>query len=170
MVDIFFQKQMSEDYAAAACVQMLTNTEQTQQDIYFRMLRIMQSLRPQDCIDKAKCKTMEGMIIGHKEKICKLLELTLNHFYTNDVFWKVDIAPKFDKCPAIAIFYPQKNMMSQMVKGHPVIISYADKNRVTIFDPFNDGPVDALKMRITPLISTYYCLSQTDLSGNDLTF
>lgn len=164
-MNIIFRKQVHDYYSPAACIQMLTNTEQNQQDIYFRMLRVLQSIKPADCASKAKFQTITHSIIGQKEKFCKLFEETLNYFRTDDIFWDVQVGVKFEKYPALAILYPQKNKMNQMLKGHPIIISKIENEKLTVYDPANEDIVQVLKIRLNPFVSSYYNLFMVHSDG-----
>lgn len=165
-MDIIFQRQANEDYALAACIQMLTNTEQSQQDIYFKSLRLMQNFKKTDYISKAIFHTPDGPVVGHKEKICKLLEELLNHFKSDDIFWYVNIIRKFDKTPAIAILH--KKHANNMVRGHAVVVSKIEKDKIEIYDPANDDPIFSLKMRMDPIISSYFSLERVDTQGTTI--
>ena len=121
--DIVFHKQIYSDYSPAACVQMLTNTSSTQQDIYFKMMRVAQSLTNKQCQHKAQFYDLKGPIVGPRERTCILLEETLNHFKTNSFIWHVAYCKKFEIAPALVIFHPRKGFMNQMLKGHPVIVT-----------------------------------------------
>ena len=167
-INIEFRKQINENYSAATCIQMLTQTEENQQDIYFRMLRIMQNLKPADYSNKALFHTPTQLIVGPKERLCKLIEDTLNHFKKNDVFWDVQIGRKLEEFPAFAVFYPRRTQMNHLLKGHPVVITKIEEEKVTIYDPVNDEPVSILKMRLSPLISSYFILKQTYFDGTPL--
>lgn len=159
--DIVFFPQVNEFYSGAACVQMLTQTEDSQQDIYFRMLRIMQSIKPSDCQNKSRFISLDGAVVGKKEKLACLFEATLNTYRKDSLIWRVDIGHRMDVFPAIALLNPRNCQQSPMLEGHPVIISNISKDRITICDPINEEPVDILRNRIAPIVVSYFPISRS---------
>lgn len=147
---------------------MLTKTEETQQDIYFRMLRIMQSLRLRDCADKAIFANLQGPIIGQREKISKLLERALNAFQTNGEFWDVQVGNKLEFTPGLALLYPTRTQSSLMFKGHTIIVSEIEKEKLKIYDPSNQEPIYVAKMRLAPMVLSYFNLNKVSASGQSL--
>lgn len=167
---IVFQKQINEDYSFAACIQMLTQTESSQQDIFFRTLRIVQSLKRDDYKSKAKFSTLEGPIVGQNEKICKLLEDSLNAFNTHDVFWKTEIGVLSERFPALILLHEKNIQVNRMLKGHPAIATKKENDKIEIYDPSNENSVFVSVTRLRPFISSVFSLSRVDITGNDIDF
>lgn len=166
--DINFQKQIDDVYAGSACIQMLTQTAETQPNIYFRMLRVIQGIKIQDCLSKAKHTTVDEVIVGYREKLCVLIENTLNHYKTDSLVWGIQAENKLEKWPAIAILHKKRKQDPGLFHGHPVIIKDIVNDRVQVYDPANNDIVSISKMRLLPLVSFYFLLRQVDNQGNVL--
>jgi hypothetical protein len=61
-----FRHQIDEIYALAACIQMITETEENQQNIYFKLVQIARAITPEDCANKATASQNGDIIVGHK--------------------------------------------------------------------------------------------------------
>jgi hypothetical protein len=154
-MNIIFKKQIAEVYAAAACVQMLTQTEESQQDIYFKMSRILQKVSLKDCVNKSKFNDISNKpIVGYRERLCKLLEDTLHSF--SSVKFDVQIEGKLMSFPSFSVLH-QKNTTS-FFQGHPVIITDITKDKITIYDPINEGPVSVLRMKLEPFVLSCFAI------------
>lgn len=150
---ILFVHQIEPQYALAACVQMITRTEHTQQDIYFKILRLHQAIRNQDCAGKA----IHPNIVGYREKQCLLIELLLNYYSAEP--YTISICPRFEVFPAIAFLNSGKT--SSIVRGHPVLVQEIQKEAVTILDPCMNGPTKVLVNRLSGMTFLYYSVKKS---------
>lgn len=154
-----FRRQIDPIYALAACIQMITGTEENQQNIYFQLVQLKRTITSSDCAIQSIASQEGELIVGPKERAAQLIQEGLNRYRESRLVYQLRSSVAFVTSPAIAVLKTQKvDKRSLLTTGHPIVIERTDSSRVRVLDPANENPIEILQMRLKPSVLHYYSL------------